>query len=229
LLAGCSFQHGGLPPDAELTPGAEDTPAPVAFCDTDDTSLILCYELEGSARDSSRNALDASPTNVSYVPGRTGLAAFVTTGGALDIAEHPALDPPVITIEAWVRAPWPLAGTRAGIIDNHGQYGLFLQPGGGASCIGLSLAGVVPANVWSHVACTYDGTARIYVDGNKVGESAGGGGALGTAGLTGVTIGADNPPGAGSPLLGDVDQVRMFGRVKTDAELCGAASRADCN
>ena len=71
---------------------------------------------------------------------------------------------------------------------------------------------------------TYDGTNRIYVNGVKVGEDAGGGGPSGITGTTGLSIGADNPPGSGSPLLGEIDQLRIFSVARTDAQIASAAA-----
>ncbi|MDB4954829.1 MAG: hypothetical protein JWO36_2398 [Myxococcales bacterium] len=48
-------------------------------------------------------------------------------------------------------------------------------------------------------------------------------GPLPTAGSDGFSIGADNPPGAGSPLIGWIDQLRVFGIARSDAELCADA------
>ena len=223
LLAGCSFQ-----PNAFVsTDGSDGDAAQPAFCDPTDGTLIACYELEGNARDGSANRLDATTSGVTFGAGRIGLAAQVDASSILGIAESSLLDPSAITMEAWIHpTQLPSAGTRAGIIDNNGQYGFFLHPGGDLQCVGLQATANVQAGTWTHVACTYDGTTRIYAGGVLVGMTAGGGGALGTGGTTGISIGGDNP--AGSPLVGAIDQLRIFKIARTASEICAAAGTSPC-
>lgn len=209
---------------APLDAGVDGELPAAPFCGPS-ADLVACYVLDGDATDAAGASLHGVGTGVAYVAGRAGMAARLTTGSSIDVAEAAALDVPAITMEAWIR-PSQLPATRSGIVDNNGQYGLFLHPGGALQCIGVSATANVAVDVWTHVACTYDGTTRIYKDGVEVGASAGGGGALGTGGTTGISIGADNPPGAGAPLLGDIDGVRIWKVARTRAELCAGAGLA---
>ena len=193
------------------------------FCDPSDTTLIACYEFDNTTNDASGHNLNASSTNVTYVTGKVGMAAHTDGTTQMNVAENALLDPPAITIEAWIRAPIPASG-RAGIVDNQNQWGLFLQPGGQLQGINLTSAAQVPANTWTHIAETYDGTTRHYVNGVQVGATGGGGGALGTGGTTGISIAADNPPGAGSPLLGDIDQMRIYSVARTAEQIAADAT-----
>jgi len=208
--------------DARMTDGRMiDAPPP--FCDPSDTTLIACYEFENTTDDASGHNLNASNTGVTYVTGKAGNAAHADGTTQMNVAENALLDPPAITIEAWIRAPIPATG-RAGIVDNDGQYGFFLQPGGALQGIGLTSTANVPANTWTHVALTYDGTTRHYVNGVQVAVTAGGGAPLGTGGTTGISIGADNPPGNGSPLDGDIDQLRIFSVARTPEQIAADAT-----
>ena len=230
LCAGCAFDPGAgehKPLDASpmgdvAADRAGDTPAS-AFCDPQDPTLVACFELDGSTSDRSGSALSPMAANVTFVPGRVGMAAHFDATTSLDIPETAALDVPAVTIEAWIRAAIPGAGLRSGVLDNQGQYSLYLYPAGALRCHGFDVAANISAQTWTHVACTYDGANRVYVNGMKVGEDAGGGGALATIGTTGISIGADNPPGSGSPLLGEIDQLRIFSVARTDAQIAAAA------
>jgi hypothetical protein len=230
-LAACSFHPN---PQAVARDGAVDldvgggsdaaftVDAAPPFCDPTDTTLIACYELEGTTNDASGHDLNASSTGVTYVTGKLGMAAYADGSTQMNVAETPYFDPAALTIEAWIKAPIPATG-RAGIVDNQGQWGFFLQPGGALQGLGLTSTANVPDGVWTHVAETYDGTVRHYVNGVQVGEL-GGGGALPTTGTDGISIAADNPPGAGSPLDGDIDQLRIYSVARTAAQIAADAT-----
>jgi hypothetical protein len=55
-----------------------------------------------------------------------------------------------------------------------------------------------------------------------------GGTALSTGGTTGISIAADNPPGAGSRLAGQIDQLRIFSVARASSQICLAADGDDC-
>ena len=238
VVAGCSFDttlarpgDGGVeavsvdavdaPPDARVAP----------FCDPTDSSLLACYELENSTQDASPNMLHATMTNVAFVPGKVGLAMDFGATSAADIADSTKIDVASITVEAWINpSQLPGVGQRAGIADMNGQWGLFVhEPTGRLQCtmvngISTQIDANIVANTWTHVACTYDaGTTAIYVNGvNRFKQ--GGGGILATGGMSGISLGADNPPGSGSRFVGLIDQVRLFSRARTDAEICQDAA-----
>src|ERR1700690_2182896 len=93
VLAGCGFNppaaggDGGSRSDVGLSDssgsdgkqqldGAVD--AAVPFCDHNDSSLVACYELEGTTVDGSVNRLDADIIiNASYGTGKVGQALIV--------------------------------------------------------------------------------------------------------------------------------------------------------
>jgi len=238
LLAGCSFgtsyeqpKDGAIdaPIDVKLDAPPDMRVAP--FCDPLDTSLVACYEMEGNVDDPSPNNLDATTSSLTFVPGRVGMAMQFAINSAADVADSAAIDVAEITVEAWIKPfQLPGAGARMGIADMNGQWGVFLHETGRFLCafggLGQQYDATIPVDVWTHVACTYAaGTLKFYVGGVKRLELTGGG-ALGTGGTTGISLGADNPPGAGSRFNGLIDQVRIMSRARTDAELC---VDADCN
>jgi hypothetical protein len=228
-LGACTFREHPMtvPQDGavDVVDAAVDVAVDAAppFCDPSDTTLIACYQFESTTADASGHGLDASSTGVTYVMGKHGMAAHADGNTQMNVAENPLLDPPAITIEAWIRAPIPSSG-RAGIVDNQGEWGFFLQPGGALQGLGLTSTANVPDSTWTHVAMTYDGTTRHYVNGVQVGASAGGGGPLSTSGVDGISIAADNPPGAGSPLDGDIDQMRIFSVARTPEQIAADAA-----
>jgi concanavalin A-like lectin/glucanase superfamily protein len=232
-LAACSFSARARPgADAEGDASAFDAreldapPDAPGFCDPADATLIACYEFEGTTADASANHLATTMTNVTFISGKLGMAAHTDATTQINVAENPALDPQAITIEAWIRAPLPPAGGRGGIVDNQGQWGFFLHEQGELQCItGGNVMASIVADTWTHVACTYDGTRNLYVNGLLVDASAPGGAPLTAGGTDGMSIGADNPPGAGSPLNGDIDQLRIFSVARTPSQIC---DDADC-
>jgi hypothetical protein len=231
LFAGCSFGTSFDVSRDAAADAAIDVPdvriAP--FCDVQDPSLVACYEMEGNVNDASANNLDATATNLSFVPGRSGMAVQFGLNSAAEIADSPAIDVAAITVEAWID-PFQLPGTgaRAGIADMNGQWGMFLhEPTGRLQCtMGLvqQIDAMIPANTWTHVACSYEGgVLKMYVNGVKKYEASGGG-ALGTGGTSGISLGADNPAGSGSVFNGLLDQVRIMSRARTEAEICDDAN-----
>lgn len=217
-LVGCSF---GAP---RALPETSDTPA-LPFCGQ--AGVVACYELEGTPTDGTANHLDGTMTNVTFVTGKRGMALQSDATSAIDVADSALFDVAALTIEAWIHpAQLPAAGQRMGILDADGQYGFFLYESGRLQCTagGTSnqVEANVPANQWTHVACTYDGANRlIYVDGGLISETTGS--AISTGGTTGITIAGNNPPGGGSRLVGMIDQVRLWSRALTDAEVGTAA------
>lgn len=242
LLAGCSFRTnifatasdgpvadddapadgpGDAPIDAR-SDAPPDSPPPPPFCDPNDPTLVACYELENTTNDASANSLNATSTGVTYVTGKIGNAAHVTAGTDMHVAENPALDVSALTIECWIRATVPTTG-RAGIVDNEGQWGFFLQPNGALQGVGLTSQANIQADTWTHVALTYDGTTRHYVNGVEVASAGNTSGSFSTTnGSSGISIAADNP--SGSPLLGDIDQLRIFSVARTPQQIAADAT-----
>lgn len=224
ILGACGFR----------SPGADTTAdASSPFCDPADPHLVACYQFEADTRDSSANHLDATMVNVSFPPGKVGQAMQFAADSAADVRDSSAFDVTAFTIEAWIwPSQLPLGSERAGILDMNGQYGFFIYAGGVLSCTGgvaLPLAVMqLATDRWTHVACTYDGTAAaIYVDGIAL-STATGGGALRTNGTTGISLAADNPPGSGDPLIGLIDEVRMMNIARTAEQICADAGKPTC-
>jgi hypothetical protein len=225
LLGGCRFDPAGVgAPVGDPDASAPDAIA-VRSC-TDEADLVACYAFEAlPPLDGSIYANHATASGVSLVPGVDGSAlAFGDTSSAL-VADSTSLDVLQITMEVWVRVDQlPAAPGRAGILDNNGQYGLFLAPDGGVRCslasatdIGLNL----PVGVWTHVACTYDGaTIRLYQDG-IAGPTVTTANPMTTAGVDGMGLGQNVPDG--DHLRGAIDDLRIWRVARTPEQICAAA------
>ncbi len=222
-----------LPADATT-----DAPPPAPFCDSKDPHLVACYDFEGDAKDGSRNHLDAHTQNVSFVPGRVGMAMQFSANSAADTDDKNVLDIQALTIEAWINpSQLPSSSAFVVILDVNRQYALHLSGDGSVVCVLVgapfkppATTEIVTVNRWTHVACTYDSTAAaVYIDGVST-SSIGGGSSLGTQGNTGLSIAADNDPVAPdrSRMIGLIDQVRLLDIARTPAQICADAERSSC-
>ncbi|MBZ0233878.1 MAG: LamG domain-containing protein [Deltaproteobacteria bacterium] len=238
-LVACGFSPAGgsgdlpdaAPGDAPLTTIDADEP-PRAFCDREDPDLRLCLTFEqGAADEAGAGAVVDRAANLGFGPGRVGGAVQLSSSSDLHVAETPALDvTTALTMEAFVLVAEAPAN-RAGIMDNNGQWGMWIGSNMRPYCtlVGSTVSGpTIAAATWTHVACVFDGqTYRIYVDGalfgtvnRQVPAS--------TAGLDGVNVGQDcTPTGANDPLTGGLDEVRVWASARSDAQLAAAAARTE--
>jgi hypothetical protein len=239
LATACRFEPGAFrgdaapqPEDDAMSDGAYDTAsdATAGYCD----NTLACYHFDDNANDSSGNGLNATTNNVAYMAGKLGNALQVIDGtSAADVGEDAVIDTPVaLTIEGWIKpAAIPGTGERAGVIDCDVQWGLFLIEGGNMRCTlgATQTTGTVAIGEWSHVACTFDGGAvKLYVRGVLEGQGTAGAATLSTAGTTGFSIGADNPPGSGDVLVGMIDELRLLPVALTATEICKDALLSSC-
>jgi hypothetical protein len=223
--------------DAAPAPRPDAAPAGPPFCDRLDGTLVACYRFEdpdAPLHDGSSYANDGSDVHdlllVNGPPGRGQAIAFAAQSVAA-ISDDPSLDlRNAATLELWLRADsLPAVGGRYGILDNNGQYGLFLGPDGKVRCamsstVPIALA-VVPG-VWTHIACTYDGQAmRLYQDG-VLGNTTPTTVTLTDGSTDGMRLGANSP--SGDVLAGALDDVRIYSVARTPAEICAAAGRTRC-
>jgi hypothetical protein len=223
LVAGCRFEPGAFRPDA-VSDAAPD------YCD----GTLACYRFDDDALDSSGNGLNAVTSNIAFGSGMLGSALVMIDGtSAADVPDSAVIDvTSALTIEGWIKpTALPGAGERMGMLDCQGQFGLFLLEGGNMRCTmsaaALQTSATIVVGEWNHVACTFDGTTtRLYVRGALVGEGTGTT-ALSTAGTSGFSIAADNPPGSGDQLAGMIDELRLLPIALVQAEICVDAN-ASC-
>ncbi|MFJ9690640.1 LamG-like jellyroll fold domain-containing protein [Kitasatospora sp. NPDC101183] len=120
------------------------------------------------------------------------------------------------SIEAWIK-PSSLNGP---VLGRAGEYQLSVDATGAVTLTHtgaptpLTSTETVPTDVYTHIAATFDGkTAKLYVNGRPTGS-----GPLPFTPVTGVKtlIGQD---GSGGRFDGDLDELRAWNRVRTEAEL----------
>lgn len=201
------------------------------FCDPARATLAACYRFEGNLADESGNGNAGTAVSASFVAGSRGRGLQPGTAGML-VGDRPSLDcTTALTIEAWVKlSAWPVdAGYRYGVLDNNGQYGVFIGPSGELRCslgvVSVAAQAVTVGN-WHHIGCVFDGPGRqtrSYLDGVLLdtvdsGLPDGGQRVLGLGDTAGLTIGEQSP--SGDVLQGVVDGVRIWCEPRQALDFC---------
>ncbi len=207
------------------------------FCG--EPNLLACFEFEDGANatiahDGTANHDDLTLTSCSELgTGHAGGGLSVGAGSLAHANHNAAIDTAQITIEMWIK-PTSLPatiGSRAGLQDEDGAYGLFIYNPGVLTC---SLAGItvssnqneVVTGAWQHVACTYDQQkVRVYYNGNEI-ASQNNTASVGGATTAGLCVGMNSPNG--DNFVGLIDEVRIFSAARTAAQICAAAGAPGC-
>lgn len=233
LLAGCQ-QLFGLDDPRPLASDDASTAADgtsivdagqFATCSMDAT-LVACFDFNGIPIDSVGNSLFAA--NVSFATGQEGQAGLFSSASKLTVNDSARLDVAAVTTQAWLYPDaLPATGTRAGIWDTDGQYGMFILAGGVLNCTGggsassLMTNAAISAGTWSHVACTNDGmTIRAYINGVLAGSLSTL--PLMTSGTTGAEVGG-NAPDMLDRFIGRIDLLRVYSVARSAAQVCADA------
>jgi hypothetical protein len=236
-----------VPPLDDAAPGSDAAPRVDAAPGSDggggtycaqQQGLIGCYEFEGNARNAF-TGLDITVNGNVQFPngGEVGRAAAFNTSTTASIAADPRLDLATFTIEVWVN-PSQLRSTNTSLVNRYFRWGMTLDTQGEPVCAyynpmgGLvaAIASGVPLvlNRWSHVACTFDGTkVKTYINGLGYVLSTAAG-PVATGGTQGVSIGGAAPDSPSDLYVGQLDELRIFSRARTDQEICIDAGRTDC-
>jgi hypothetical protein len=211
-----------------------DGPPPAASvqCPGSDGTLRLCLRFDDGVRDESGAARSVSADQVNLEPGAPGAgqAARLTEASSIRVPDSDGLDLTTFTVEAWIKLERLPTGTgRAGIVDKDARYGAFVLPNGALACsargaLATSPADSIPVGRWVAVACTANGTSvSSFVGGRRQAEAAA---AAPTGDPTaGLAVGSNMP--SGDPLIGHLDNLRIWSRVLAEAEICAAA--VGCN
>jgi fibronectin type 3 domain-containing protein len=218
--------------------GNESTPSDQATATVDAQTttggLVAAYGMDAGSGttlvDQSGNHNNGTLSNATWsASGKFGKAlSFDGTNAFVSVPDSNSLDATSgLTVEGWAK-PDGSTGFRAlAVKETSGNivYGLYAnsdsnRPQSQVSTTNplklLDGTGTLPANTWSHVAFTYDGTTeRLYVNGTQV-ESVAVSGAINTS--TGaLKIGGDAI--WGEWFSGLIDEVRVYNRALSVAEI----------
>lgn len=228
------------------------TDADLRMCiDFDDATGVPTVFTDGSG-----NGNDATlVTDVAMMTRDAELAAELTSTSRLHVAESIGLDiAEEITLSLWARLPgaaMPGIDEQRWLIDNEKQYGAYITNAGVVACriadTTVVSTPIIAPDTWHHIACTYDGDdIVVYVDGYALGcdelddDGGPGGGGPGpgggdddlipTDGREGLAIGADLRGGLRfeNAFIGGLDNVQVFARAFSDAEVCSSAGGTSC-
>jgi hypothetical protein len=130
-----------------------------------------------------------------------------------------------MTLEGWVFPTVVPSNWRAVVGKDVDRYYLMAGSSGNAPAVGgtfspggntnLFASGALPVNSWTHLAATFDGaTLRLYVNGVQVASQARTG-TLTTSNAV-LTIGHNI---FGERFIGRIDEVRIYNRALTAAEI----------
>jgi hypothetical protein len=221
-------EHGtgdtGEPGD---TGGKEDP-----WCDAADLDLVACFDFEDLAMDTlidgSSHGNHGTATGVGLTGGPIGQAVSFDENSRVEVPDSDSLDlTHEMTLEVWVRIDELPTTTRVGVLDNDGQYSIFLYRDTGLRCSGSGhylYLDPVPTDTWMHVACVAgNGVHRMYVDGDLIDETPFTG-PMNTDNTNPMAIG-DDSPGFGQPLAGAIGGVRIWSRPLAAFEVCSAAGQ----
>ncbi len=207
-----------------------DASLPTAAAASAKTGLLACYTLDGNVSDTSGNNLNGTAQGKPvFEAGAIGQALmFDGIDDYVDCTNNVKFDAITnnLTVAAWIRvdrfdknyqaivtkgdSSWRIA--RNGTGDDIQWRG-----NGPTPSLEVVSQAVVNDGQWHHVAGTYDGaTARLYVDGVLDGSMATTG--VITKNTAPVLIGS-NSEKAGRLWAGSVDDVRIYNRALTEAEV----------
>lgn len=246
LLAGCGFEAMPVEEDMEDMDDSGGEISPIERnCATSDPTLRLCIDFEDTATLAGDGSglghhLEIAAGLVTMDRGDE-LAVQMSSTSRLQIREHPDLDiTSNLTVSMWMKNDARPTSGAYWMLDNNNQYAMSLQADGQIRC-GLgsdtvdSVASLSNDGDWHHVACTYDGDRlKVYIDGWAAGCKSVGR-AIATTGAEGVAIGANigAGPSPADPVftgnyVGGLDNIQIFARTWSDAELCAANGSGWC-
>jgi hypothetical protein len=234
LVCACRFDTSGVAAaagdDGGPTPDAitADANGVSVFCDAANPDIVACYQFDDSTgTDLSQYNNDLTTTdNVTYALGVSGLALETGANSDVSAAESASLDVAAFTIEMWVAPAELPTSNRMGLLDNNGQYGLFLDTNDIVRCsagVIVETTYALPLDQWTHIACTVDAdTLAVWINGSMAASTDSD--AVSTGGGDGTAIGMNSP--WGDNFIGKLDDLRVWRVVRTPEEICASASPA---
>ncbi|MEI6346150.1 MAG: LamG domain-containing protein [bacterium] len=205
------------------------------------TGLVGLWSFDGAdmtstvATDRSGNGYNGTLTNMTLknvvTPGKIGQALQFQGGSAYILTANDIMSNPTgLTIAFWMKSATIPASTQR-VFSVEGAYVITLTTAGKLQGIvdgaeaEYAQTSVISDNKWHHVAFTHNGAiagGRIYVDGVASSTFTGSSysGFYNINSLTRpVAIGGNVSPNPISPFIGSLDDVRLYNRVITNAEI----------
>jgi len=217
--------------DIRLYPYARQLITPVQ---PDPAGLVAHYPMEGNANDiagANNGTLSGGPV---FTVGKIGQAIqFDGVDDYVDCGTAPALDiRDAITVSCWIKVAAFTKNWEAILAKGDNSYRMSRSATTGNSihfgCNGptggnLDARGIVTDDNWHHVACVYDGVNKlIYIDGREDARVA----STGQIALSTNPLWIGNNSGSTARQLGGlVDDVRIYSRALSEAEVAGMAGR----
>lgn len=190
-------------------------------------ALIVHYLFEQSLRDATPYGNDTTDvSDVGYEPGVVGDALVLGASSVATLPRSESLEfVDAVTVELWAQPrALPSGSGRAGLLDDDGRYGLFLNSLGQLRCVAGSATvtgGELTVDHWSHVACVLDAsTLTLWQDGHVRAQVTRAGN-LTTPGQHPVTIGGNSP--SGDRFVGLLDNLRIWREARSPSQLSRAA------
>jgi formylglycine-generating enzyme required for sulfatase activity len=232
------------------------TPASAAWYDEYDfagVGAVRYYPLDENANDVSGNARHGTVRRALPSAGRyDGGYEFIGQTGSssssyitLPDIPHPA----AITISAWVNLDNYADGTTSRessfifhrrahyndlslFIESTGEISVYMLRGSYVPNNEVTSTAIVPLNSWHHIVATMDENyTRVYLDGALVGEAASAGALVwnGSYYTTSIGLHSDSVVSWWDPFDGRIDEVALFDRALSGAEVTQLASDGNGN
>lgn len=203
----------------------------------DETAGAVARDSSGWGHDGQLADGAAAPTRVFGV---TGFGLRFDGDDEVRMPDSPGLEPPRLTVEAWVRnagtpGSYRYVVSKGATACSSSSYGIYTGSSQGLAFYVTGASGYVvsgqasPAAVWDgawhHVAGTYDGqTVRLFVDGAQIGAARPAPAAI-VYGLPSKNLRLGTYRGdCDLPFTGDVDTVRIWNLALTAGEVAAAPS-----
>lgn len=213
---------GTVSPDAGA--GSDAAAFVMPGCDDNSGDLAFCLDFEASLLDQSSNGVVVSG-DPQFVPGTDGLAYTVKNAVGLQTPAMTSFASPRLTLDLWVKlTAWPETQTQV-LAAAPLVMALYITGKGELVCdVGnirtTASLQEVPVRKWQAVACVYDGVSiGIYINGLIAGSRAYSGFAPAVTKaplFVGSAVDFD-------PFTGAMDNVRLWKRRLTPAELCASS------
>lgn len=198
-------------------------PPPDLFCL--EPGLVLCFTFDTGIQNLVATTPKIPPgtlENITLVDGKKKTAAQFGVGSIFTFAPSPLLEMQTATVEALVNLDLASVGNDT-IFDNDARFTMTIEADGTLRCAtptANARGGKITVEVWTHIACVFDGAnIKAYVAGAEVGSAAG---TIGASSTTGARLGDDAPDG-GEGFTGELDDLRVFNVARSAAQISAAA------